>query len=461
MKRKKTIRTLVIIFFAIGVLTAITAGIITNRTNSDLTGDENSQIVSILKSNDCLSCHSHNAELPFYAVWPMKDNVKKDIQVGSKFINLEDVVVQLENNEQVSEVDLIKIRTAVINGSMPMMKYKMLHWSSNINEKEEEVLTKWIKSTREQLYPNKYAAEQFLDEPIKPLRDAIEVNDEKVALGFDLFHDTRLSANNTISCATCHGLTTGGVDGLKTSKGIHDQIGGINAPTVYNAALNMSQFWDGRSKDLQAQAGGPPLDMLEMGSNWDEITSKLKSDNSMAKRFRDIYGNEGVTENTITDAIAEFEKTLLTPNAKFDNYLKGDLVAVSSDEIDGYELFKSYDCASCHAGEIVGGISYDYMGVSEDYFADRGIELHAKDMGRIGVTSLEIDKHKFKTPSLRNIALTSPYFHDGTVDSLSDAVKLMGKYQVGKDISDKDVNKITLFLNALTGENPHMIEKSI
>ena len=455
----KKIKLLFTVCLGVGVLLIIVALICRYSTNSDLSGTTDQQVANILKSNDCLACHSFTAEDPFYAIGPAKEMVQKDIKSGQRFIDLIPVVENLEAGKAVAEIDLIKINQSIINKSMPLAKYTMLHWSSHLNGKEIEVLNQWVDENRKTIYPNHSAATQFVNEPIKPIRESIPVNATKAELGFDLFHDTRLSANNTISCATCHGLTIGGVDGLKTSKGIHDQIGGINAPTVYNAALNMAQFWDGRSKDLQAQAGGPPLDMLEMGSNWEEITSKLKEDKTMMKRFLELYVAEGITENSITDAIAEFEKTLLTPNAKFDKYLKGDLAAITPEEIEGYELFKSNNCASCHGGENMGGISYDYIGVAQDYFADRGTELHAKDMGRIGVTSLEVDKHKFKTPSLRNIALTAPYFHDGTINTLPEAVKLMHKYQMGKEMNEETVNKITLFLETLTGENQYMTKK--
>lgn len=428
-------------------------------TTSPLEGTSNEQVAEILVANDCMLCHSSDAEKPFYAIGPAGSMIEEDMRVGFRFVDLQNVVNQLEKGEPVAEVCLVKLRESVLGSSMPPLKYKAIHWASNINSEERQVLTNWIVTTREMLYPNKLAAEQFIDEPLKPLRDRLSVSEDKVDLGFDLFHDTRLSADNTISCATCHGLTTGGVDGLKTSEGIYGQIGGINAPTVYNSALNSVQFWDGRAADLQEQAAGPPLDMLEMGSTWEQITSKLKADRQMVIRFKEVYGSEGITQNTITDAIAEFEMTLLTPDSKFDKYLKGDLAAVTAEEIEGYELFKSNDCATCHAGENVGGISFDYMGVARDYFADRGIPLHDKDLGRIGVTKNELDKHRFKTPSLRNIELTAPYFHDGTVETLEEAVIMMAKYQIDGDMSVEDADKITLFLNTLTGENPYMIEK--
>lgn len=456
MKKNLLLSFALIFIFTLGIV----SGYRYFATNSDLSGDQNQHLISILESNDCLVCHSTTGKVPFYAVGPMEAQIKEDMRIGYRFIDFQVVVDQLKNGENVSEIDVIKLRQSLLGNSMPLLKYKAINWSSNLNKKEKQAMANWIRNTRNTLYPNHLADAKFVSEPLKPLRNSIEVDEIKVELGFDLFHDVRLSANNTISCATCHELTTGGVDLLQTSKGIHDQIGGINAPTVYNSALNMSQFWDGRAKDLQEQAGGPPLDMLEMGSNWEQITSKLKSDKKMDNRFKKLYGKEGITQNTITDAIAEFEKTLLTPDAKFDNYLKGDLTAITAEELDGYNLFKNNDCATCHAGENIGGNSYDYMGVAKDYFADRGTELHAKDMGRIGVTSAEIDKHRFKTPTLRNIALTPPYFHDGTIESLPEAVKLMARYQIGNEMSESDVQKITLFLNTLTGKNPYMVKEN-
>ncbi len=452
MKKKKIS---IVLFAALATVLAVAVARY-NLTSTELVGTLDNQVVAIFESNDCMVCHSPDGVKPFYAVGPVEVEIEKDMTSGLRFINLKSVTDQIKAGESVSEIDLIKIKQSLVNSSMPLDKYKMIHWGSNLNGEETRTLSKWINESRQKNYTNSLAAAEFSEEPIRPLRDKIEVDQAKAELGFDLFHDVRISENNTISCATCHELTTGGVDGLKTSKGIHDQIGGINAPTVYNAALNHVQFWDGRSKDLQEQAGGPPLDMLEMGSNWEQITGKLKADKELKAEFKSIYGAEGITQNSITDAIAEFEKTLLTPNSKFDKYQKGDLAAISAEELEGYDLFKSNNCASCHGGENVGGIGYDYMGVTQDYFADRGIELHAKDMGRIGVTNLEVDKHKFKTPSLRNIALTAPYFHDGTINDLAEAVIKMDKYQSGNEMSVEDADKIVLFLNTLTGENSYM-----
>lgn len=421
-------------------------------------GELNAQVKAILINNGCLDCHSPKAPIPFYGHFPLaKSLVMTDIHNGNRYINLDQVCRNLDEGTKVSEVDLAKIEQSLLNGSMPVMKYTLMHWGNSYNQKEKSILTEWIQQVREQHYYTDLSTSAFANEPIQPLMDSIPVDPAKVALGFKLYHDVRISANNTVSCATCHPLEKAGVDGLKTSTGIYDQKGGINAPTVYNSALNtVGQFWDGRAADLQVQAGGPPLDGLEMGSNWEQITSKLKEDKALSAEFAAIYP-EGITDQTITNAIAEFEKTLLTPNCAFDRYLKGDQEALTAEEIEGYQLFKTNNCATCHVGVNLGGQSYEYMGIVADYFGDRGTPLHDnKDYGHFNVTKDSTDFQRFKTPTLRNIALTAPYLHDGTALTLFDATLSMLKYQTGKTLPDTDINKMVLFMNTLTGKNQYM-----
>ena len=274
----------------------------------------------------------------------------------------------------------------------------------------------------------------------------------KVVLGDMLYHDTRLSADNSISCASCHGLNTGGVDNKRYSEGVGGQFGGVNAPTVYNAAYNFVQFWDGRANTLAEQAAGPPLNPVEMACHsFDEIIAKLQQDVNFTKAFTEVYP-EGYSEKSITNAIEEFEKTLLTPNSRFDRYLKGEKSAINDTELTGYELFKKYDCATCHVGETLGGQSYELMGVKRDYFADRGSEMTEEDNGRFKQTKTDRDKHRFKVPGLRNIALTAPYFHDGSIKTMKDAVDYMAKYQVDAILSNEELGEIVAFLETLTGE---------
>ena len=274
----------------------------------------------------------------------------------------------------------------------------------------------------------------------------------KAALGFDLYHDKRLSVDNTVACASCHDLATAGVDNHQYSHGVNDLLGGVNAPTVYNAVYNFVQFWDGRAATLAAQAAGPPLNPVEMASpSFESIVEKLNADKAFVKSFKAVYP-EGISEATITDAIEHFERTLITPNSRFDKWLRGDDAAITAEEFEGYELFKKYDCATCHAGKNLGGLSYELMGLRKHYFEARGLEMTEEDNGRYKETKQERDRHRFKVPGLRNVEHTWPYYHDGTRETLEDAVRDMGTYQSGVELTDEETAKITAFLKTLTGE---------
>ncbi|MGL4228973.1 MAG: cytochrome c peroxidase [Tannerellaceae bacterium] len=423
------------------------------KTKAEQQQDKAQLTAQLMEDKGCLVCHSEEAVLPFYASFPViGDQVRKDVKNGKRFVDLQQVVDQLKSGGAVSEVDLSKIEFAMLGGTMPPAKYKMVHWGSSLSNDEKALIIDWARENRNKLYAQSNIAAEFINEPIRPLPDAIAYNDEKAQLGFKLYHDTRLSVDNSISCASCHDLDMGGVDRKQFSEGVNGQFGGVNAPTVYNAALNFVQFWDGRAADLQAQAGGPPLNPIEMASeNFDQIVAKLSADAAFKSEFEAVYP-EGLSENTITDAIAEFEKTLITPNSRFDKYLKGDKNALSAHEVEGYELFKENKCASCHTGINMGGQSFEAMGITADYFADRGTDITDGDHGRFSVTKNESDMHKFKTPTLRNVALTAPYFHDGSKQTLKEAVEAMAIYQTGKTLDATEVDKIVLYLNSLTGE---------
>lgn len=281
-------------------------------------------------------------------------------------------------------------------------------------------------------------------EPISPIPLTIEVDKQKVKLGEKLFFDTMLSADDTISCASCHDIANGGDDGLKFSFGINGQEGDINSPTVLNSAYNFRQFWDGRAKNLAHQAGGPVENPIEMGFKFDQLIKKLEN-TSYKKEFDNIY-DDGITKKNITDAIAEFEKTLITPNAPFDKYLRGDKSAITQQQKDGYELFKSKGCIACHHGINVGGNLYNKFGVMED--------AKSKSLGRYAITKKESDKYYFKVPTLRNIEHTSPYLHDGRFTDLEDTVKFMAHYQLGRMVTDDEIEKIVSFLKSLNGKIP-------
>jgi cytochrome c peroxidase len=289
-------------------------------------------------------------------------------------------------------------------------------------------------------------------EPIGPLSLDQDLNPRLVSLGDRLFHDTRLSQDNSISCATCHVLSTGGTDLKRVSIGVGGSIGQINAPTVYNTRYNLVQFWDGRAQTLEEQVAGPVHNPIEMNSNWEEVKSKLSQDPAMLEIFEELF-EDGINENNIALAIATFERSLVTVNSRFDRWLKGENGVLTEHELRGYRLFKSYGCISCHQGVNVGGNMFGIMGAKGDYFKDLDREVTDSDLGRYNVTKLNEDKHFFKVPSLRLAAINPPYFHDGSETTLKGAVRIMGRYQLGREIADRDIDDIVTFLHSLVGEH--------
>ncbi|MEW8690451.1 MAG: cytochrome c peroxidase, partial [Candidatus Thiodiazotropha endolucinida] len=245
-----------------------------------------------------------------------------------------------------------------------------------------------------------------------------------------------------------HNLSMGGTDNLKTSIGHNWQQGPINAPTVLNSSLNVAQFWDGRAADLKAQAGGPIANPGEMAFTHTLAIDVLTSIPEYVMEFKQVFGSDKITIDEVTQAIAEFEKTLVTPNSRFDQWLLGDKQALSQDEMAGYTLFKESGCASCHNGEAVGGNSFQKMGVVEPYKAKSPAE------GLSAVTGKDADRFKFKVPTLRNVEMTYPYFHDGEAETLTEAVDVMGRLQLGKKFSDNENAQIVAFLKTLTGDQP-------
>lgn len=286
---------------------------------------------------------------------------------------------------------------------------------------------------------------------LRPLPELPPLRPERVALGARLFADTRLSADYSVACISCHRFDLGGADGLPVSVGILGREGGINAPSVFNSSLNFVQFWDGRALTLQEQAAGPIHNPLEMGASWSLVIERLGADETMREAFRLAYP-DGLTAANIADAIASFEQSLLTPDSPFDRYLRGDEAALDELARTGYQRFRDFGCISCHQGVLLGGNMFQKFGVLGDYFADR--TPTEADLGRYNVTGREEDRHVFKVPGLRNVALTAPYFHDGSAPTLEMAVAIMGRYQLGRDLAAEDVKAIVAFLNSLTGRVP-------
>ena len=286
------------------------------------------------------------------------------------------------------------------------------------------------------------------DEPIQPIRPVQNINLAQVELGKKLYFDPRLSKSGFISCNSCHNLSMGGTDNIPTSIGDKWQQGPINAPTVLNSSLNVAQFWDGRAADLKAQAGGPIANPGEMAFSHTLAIGVLESIPEYVTEFKQVFGKDKITIDEVTTAIAEFEKTLVTPNSRFDKWLLGDKDALTQKELEGYQLFKTSGCVACHNGEAAGGNSFQKMGIVEPYEAQSPAE------GRSAVTGQEIDRFSFKVPTLRNVEMTYPYFHDGAANTLTEAVDVMGRLQLGRKFTPEENARIVAFLKTLTGDQP-------
>ena len=275
----------------------------------------------------------------------------------------------------------------------------------------------------------------------------------KVELGKMLYFDPRLSESHVISCNSCHMIGMGGVDLQSTSLGHRLQHGGRNAPTVYNAVFDVAQFWDGRAKDLEAQAGGPLVNPVEMDTTESHVTEQIKGIPGygplFAKAFPGVH--DPINFEDVRKAIAVFEATLITPNAPFDRFLRGNANALSTQQKEGLALFMSKGCAACHRGINVGGGMYAKFGVVE---LPGGDILPAGDKGRFAVTKTAGDEYVFKVPSLRNVTITAPYFHSGKVWDLREAVAIMGSSQLGAKLTSQEVDRITTFLGSLTAPQP-------
>jgi len=286
------------------------------------------------------------------------------------------------------------------------------------------------------------------NQPLPNVED-LQLDEAKVDLGNRLYHDTRLSGNGTLACASCHGLAIGGDDNAAVSTGIDGQQGPINAPTTLNSGFNFKQFWDGRARHLRDQAEGPVENPIEMGAKWVNVVPRIQEVNQYQKWFAEIYPNQGITKFTITDAIAEFERSLVTP-APIDAYLRGDDNAITSNQKAGYKLFQSYGCVACHQGVNFGSNMMQKFGALEAYFSDANEK--EVDKGRFNLTKKETDRNVFKVPTLRNIELTAPYFHNAGAKTLDQAINIMGLNQLGRQIPDEDRAKLADFLTSLTGK---------
>ena len=291
-------------------------------------------------------------------------------------------------------------------------------------------------------------AEGIDSEPITPVPAAEALDPAKIELGRRMFHDVRLSRGDRVSCASCHDLARGGDDGRARSETNDGRPSDFNASTVFNAALNARLNWRGNFRTLTEQNEAVLLDPRLMNATWPELLAKLRAGADYRAAFKALYG--GPEREHVLDALATFQRSLLTPDARFDRYLRGERDAITAEEARGYQLFKAYGCIACHQGVNVGGNLFQRFGVFYDPFAARG-NVGAADLGRYTITGREDDRKVFRVPSLRNVAVTSPYFHDGSAASLAEAVDIMARSQLGRELPRDDIDLIIRFLRTLTG----------
>ncbi|MDF1615651.1 cytochrome-c peroxidase [Desulfurivibrio dismutans] len=295
-------------------------------------------------------------------------------------------------------------------------------------------------------------ATRTVREPISPIPRRIDYDPAKAELGRRLFHETMLSVDHSVSCASCHDLDGGGHDPRPVSIGIHGREGNMASPTVFNAVFNFRQFWNGRAVDLQEQAAGPLQDPLEMGMSKEEVEQRLSADQDYRTTFGQIYGGRQVRFEQVVDALAEFQRALITPDSPFDLYLRGEAVLQPHQQL-GYLEFKELGCVTCHNGVNIGGNSYQQMGViyPREERKDREIQ------DRRAITGREADRQVFKVPTLRNIALTAPYFHDGSAADLPEALQIMAHHNLGVELTSQQIFALVAFMETLTGQKPAIL----
>ena len=287
---------------------------------------------------------------------------------------------------------------------------------------------------------------------VLPIPDEVSFDADKASLGKRLFFDPLLSSDGSISCASCHDLALGGTDRKPTSPGVKGRKGRRNSPTVFNARFNFRQFWDGRVENLSEQAEGPILNPDEMGNeSWDGVLERLRKAPEYAKEFDSIF-DDGISSASVKDAIGEYVGSLITPGSAFDRFLGGDAEAMDEEQKTGWDLFKSLNCVSCHHGVGIGGTMFQKFGVFGPR-PGRGNGAAKKDEGRFEITGRARDRHVFKVPSLRNVAVTAPFLHDGAIATLEEVVEIMVNLQTGREAATEEVRAIKRFLEALTGRH--------
>lgn len=401
------------------------------------------EMAQTLLQAKCAACHGAEPEFNSFVNFFTGNMLRRDIQNARKSW-------KIEGDPEVRSglVDFLKIDRVLSARNMPPVQYTVVHLGSRLTPQDVALLRL------------RYSEEGARQRRFRPIAEAQPEDVVRAQLGYMLYHDARLSTNNEVSCSSCHDVSMGGTDHKPKSEGVpgpdgKPQLGGVNAPTVFNASGHIRQFWDGRAADLKEQAGGPPLNPVEMGyaapEDWEKIAEKLREDDLLVSLFEYAYGSKGINGDTITDAIATFERTLTTPDSAFDLYLKGDENALDEDQKAGMKAFVSYGCASCHAGPALGGLSFEYINRHADFRAHApGYQEGA--YGLHDFSKQEEHKDLFRVPTLRNVALTYPYFHTGTVQRLDEAVRIMFETQVGTTPTATTLHNVTRFLEAQTGK---------
>jgi cytochrome c peroxidase len=455
---KKVIISLIVLgalgFVALGLINMVIGVPISESYSSITATSAEMELAKEVIGAKCLMCHSKDPALPFYDKMPLASAlIGKHIGAGTKICDLQQLFADNGDNE----VMLAKLEQTIVLDTMPILPFLSLHWNGKLSDQEKQDILAWIHQVRANKFSTSLASAEFANSPVQPLPSTWPggVNAVKAKLGDLLYHDKRLSGDDTLSCASCHDLEKGGTDHAQFSTGVRNQLGGINAPTSLNAMFNMLQFWDGRAKDLADQANGPPLNPIEMDTNWEQVTGKLSMDNGLTELYKTVYGTDQWNDKNITDAIAEFERTLITPNSGLDQYLKGDNSALTETEKTGFALFNEHSCSTCHAGKAMGGQSFEKPVDPVAYYKFRGIEPGDAEFGRVNATKNEDDRYKLKVPLLRNIAITGPYLHDGNLPDLKEVIPIMNSYFVPalnrKPLSDDDVEKIAAMLMKNSG----------
>jgi cytochrome c peroxidase len=287
------------------------------------------------------------------------------------------------------------------------------------------------------------------EEPITPIPRDVSLDADEVRLGEILFNDVRLSHGDVVACASCHLVADGGDDNRARSPGADGELLNFNAPTVFNAAFSFRLNWRGNFRTLEEQNETVLLDSHLMNTTWEELLPKLRADGVYREAFAAVYGGEPAPAHVL-DALATFQRSLITPDSRFDRYLRGERDVITPEEERGYQLFKDYGCVACHQGVNVGGNLFQRFGIFHDPFAE--LPIRTADLGRFTITGNADDRFVFRVPSLRNVAVTAPYFHDGRAKTLEQAIEEMARSQLGRVLSEQEIELIAGFLRTLTGE---------